>query len=840
MHALHGRYKIIIFNFATALSSLQHYCIPRAAAWVWCRVAAPPRVCGMSGALCVACRSAVLTNPCGGVCFYLGTSCCLCGHTPADRSRAKRAVRLHLFMAAGVATTNDRETMLDAFNTVISAPGSESDACDCTGRNGGSFSSTDCDEEDFLAWLAESRVRGEAWVRTVRYLHGQRRSYPVAAELLVHCTASFLRSGVVIAEPGGSELVLTCSRGPREALGRKRLVVRDARRLAGFLAALPLRDPEVLREVLDAVAAAEGFGYAEWVDGAPPALACHTGGAWVRSVTARLQRYALVRDLAGMSAATNQVAAARTIQRAARTRATGAARARCFWRAPEMLDAQACAQAAFVEQRLLRVRGGGRPLGLRAQGRPSPVSGQAESAVRSGAQPMASSERGWARSTWRLRPRDAEPMTVDAWRIFDGGGARGTAQWDGDEPDWLRRAGDDVWSPEEACERAMQPTRTHVRRQLLASLEAAASCDAASVIEAAASTVQSRRMRPSGRLLRKQRSTAARCIQRAWRRRAAAAAASAEWRRGALTRLVGRLAVAEGAPASGCEPKGAKDSSRGSLITTLYNGEQDVVTGTATLARELRMLEGCVAAAEGAAAFERRRYEARERLLRREAEERKGREAAKTDLMRSAEARAKAATTRAEAAEAALPDATKLEAEVEALVVERAAAEARATAAERELTASRATVEALRAQLAVAEAAACEQLIEAAAQLKMEATGRADADARAAAAERELAAALCPEPAIPSAPVPIARRSGGRQQRMARLQRQNTARDALGGFSPRSPTAEGPGGHWTAVAEAQRELARRFGCDPLEAARRAEQNLAAVRRVWVTQPPKAS
>ena len=139
------------------------------------------------------------------------------------------------------------------------------------------------------------------------------------------------------------------------------------------------------------------------------------------------------------------------------------------------------------------------------------------------------------------------------------------------------------------------------------------------------------------------------------------------------------------------------------------------------------------------------------------------------------------------------------------------------------------------------EASARERLNVAAAKLKAEAAARADAESRAVAVERELAAVLSAgtvtgaAPCTPAAPVPLSQRSGGRQRRMARLHKQQAACDALHDPGPQSSTTEELGGHWAAVGEAQREMARRFGCEPVEAAQRAELNLATARRLWAAQ-----
>ena len=310
---------------------------------------------------------------------------------------------------------------------------------------------------------------------------------------------------------------------------------------------------------------------------------------------------------------------------------------------------------------------------------------------------------------------------------------------------------------------------------------------------------------------------------------------AAAWRRGAVQRLMvqmGRLAIADEGTAADRATHRKRAEARGPLAEALEACGRDYVTTTASLTCELSALEARVEAADAAVAFERRRYEARERLLRREAEERKGREGRKEERVRDAEARAKAAAARADAAEAALSDAVRRReaAEAEAAGNAKALADAKLGAG---------------TQVEAVEASARERLNVAAAKLKAEAAARADAESRAVAVERELAAVLsagtvtgaapCTPNRLPAAPVPLSQRSGGRQRRMARLHKQQAACDALHDPGPQSSTTEELGGHWAVVGEAQREMARRFGCGPVEAAQRAELNLATARRLWAAQ-----
>ena len=641
-----------------------------------------------------------------------------------------------------------------------------------------------------------------------------------AAMQLRECTKSALDGGVIV-RLGSAEVELSSAVCAPERPACRRLMVRDVPRFVDCLGSVPFLVSNTAAAVLDASESALAAGHVVWRDWAAPDLpdASRRDLSFDRQVDALLSAWRAMPVLTpgwtdvDCSAYVIQCAARVRIARC-RTAPVAAAHDR-ITRAAAYLPTAAVIRWECAWQSLRMRGGGGRPLGLRTQRSPPPVSAQAAYGVA-----PAMSFSGWvgARSTWRVRRRDEAPAVVDASRVFDGGGAASLAAWDGGEPAWLRAAGDVVWSPE--WQRTSPPApRRRTRRQLLTSLEEAASADAERAVETEAATVQSCRVRPSGRPLRRQRFAAAVRIQRAWRRRLAAV-----WRRGALQRLVGRLAVADAGTAAGCATHRARAEARGPLAEALEACGRDYVTTTTTLTRELSAMEAHVEAADAAVAFERRRYEARERLLRREAEERKGREGRTEERVRDAEACAKAAAARAEAAEAALSDAVRRReaAEAEAASNAKALADAKLGAG---------------TQVEAVEASARERLNVAAAKLKAEAAARADAESRATAAECELAAALCAEPETPSAPVPIARRSGGRQRLLARVRKQQAARDVLDELGLQGRATDGPGGHWAAVAEAQRDMARRLGGDPLEAAQRVERNLAAVRRRLAAQAP---
>ena len=340
--------------------------------------------------------------------------------------------------------------------------------------------------------LESCHALGSTWLVLLAAFRGRFAYGDRARAQLLSITRAALARGVAIGR-GTGEMVLMDTARAQEALGQERLVVRDVKRFARALACLLSERAEVLTAVQDAAAVVDAYGRAEWQGRAPPVLARDGGG---------LQRYALVRGFLATAAVADRAAAARVIQRAARARPV---RGEGGWPAPGVLrqpDVHVRTQALRTMAsewsetecvwRSLRVRGGGgRPLGLRTQRSPPPVSAHATYSV----EPAMSASR-WegARGTWRVRRRDEAPAVVDASRVFDGGGAVSPAVWDDGEPAWLRAAGEGVWSPE--WQRPSQPApQRRTRRQLLASLEEAASADAKRAVETAeAATVQSCRV----------------------------------------------------------------------------------------------------------------------------------------------------------------------------------------------------------------------------------------------------------------------------------------------------------------------------------------------------------